>query len=89
MDDLEMIRIITITIVNVMVSAGIILFFVIFMQPPDDSLAPLYVGVISFIVLGVIEFLCWLLHIPAWIGRGLSWIHEKTDWIHDKTEPKE
>lgn len=80
MDDLEMIRIIT--IVNVMVSAGIIFFFVIFTQPPNDSLTPFYVGVISFVVLGIIEFICWLLHIPEWIGRGLSWIHEKT-------EPKE
>ena len=70
-----------IAIVNMMVSVGIILF-VVFTQPPDDSLAPCYVGVISFVVLGIIEFICWLLHIPEWIGRALSWIHEKT-------EPKE
>lgn len=43
---------------------------------------PIYVGIITFVVLGVAEILCWLFHIPAWIRKGLM-------WIHDKTEPKE
>lgn len=36
----------------------------------------------TFVVLFIVEFLCWLFHIPAWIYKGLT-------WIHDKTEPKE
>ena len=36
----------------------------------------------TFVVLFIVEFLCWLFHIPAWIHKGLT-------WIHDKTEPKE
>jgi len=52
------------------------------MPTPDDSLTPLYVGIITFVVLVVGEILCWLFHIPAWIRKGLT-------WIHDKTEPKE
>ena len=69
-------------VIDFIVSLLIVLFFVIFTQPPDDSMLPLYVGIITFVVLVVAEFLCWLFHIPAWIHKGLM-------WIHDKTEPKE
>lgn len=43
---------------------------------------PIYVGIITFVVLGVAEILCWLFHIPSWIRKGVT-------WIRDKTEPKE
>lgn len=36
----------------------------------------------TFVVLCIVEFLCWLFHIPAWIDKGLT-------WIRNKTEPKE
>lgn len=36
----------------------------------------------TFVMLCVVEFLCWMFHIPAWICKGLT-------WIRDKTEPKE
>lgn len=80
MDDLDGDMIKIVLIVNLFVSAWIL--FVLFTQPPDDSLTPLYVGIIAFAVLSVVEFLCWLFHVPAWIHKGLT-------WIHDKTEPKE
>lgn len=82
MDDIDADMIEIVLVVNLIVSACILFFFVIFTQPPDDSMMPLYVGIIAFVVLGVAEFLCWLFHIPAWIRKGLT-------WIHDKTEPKE
>ena len=69
-------------IVDIVVSVWISFLFVLFTQPPVDSMMPLYVGIITFVVLGVAEILCWLFHIPAWIHKGLM-------WIHDKTEPKE
>lgn len=69
-------------IVDLVVSAWITFLFVLFTQLPDDSMMPLYVGIIAFVVLVVAEILCWLFHIPAWIRKGLT-------WIHDKTEPKE
>lgn len=78
--DADMIEIVL--VVDLIVSAWIVLLFVIFTQPPDDSMMPLYVGIITFVVLVVSEILCWLFHIPAWIHKGLT-------WIHDKTEPKE
>lgn len=82
MDDLDADTIEIALIVNLIVSACILFFFVLFTQPPDDSMIPLYVGIITFVVLVVAEFLCWLFHIPAWVYKGLM-------WIHDKTEPKE
>lgn len=82
MDDLDGDVIKIVLIVNLFVSAWILFLFVLFAQPPDDSLTPLYVGIIAFAVLSVGEFLCWLFHIPSWIRKGLT-------WIHDKTEPKE
>ena len=69
-------------IIDIVASVWISFFFVLFTQPPVDSMMPLYVGIITFVVLGVAEILCWLFHIPAWIHKGLM-------WIHDKTEPKE
>lgn len=69
-------------IVDLVVSIWISFLFVLFTQPPDDSMMPIYVGIITFVVLVVGEILCWLFHIPAWIRKGLT-------WIHDKTEPKE
>lgn len=82
MDDIDADLIEIVLIVNLFVSAGILFLFVLFTQPPDDSLTLLYVGIITFVVLSVGEFLCWLFHIPAWIRKGVT-------WIHDKTEPKE
>ena len=69
-------------VVDLIVSAWITFLFVLFTQLPDDSMMPLYVWIIAFVVLVVAEILCWLFHIPAWICKGLT-------WIHDKTEPKE
>ncbi len=68
--------------VNLIMSLVIVFLFVLFTLPPDDSMMPVYVGIITFAVLVVAEILCWLFHIPAWIRKGLT-------WIHDKTEPKE
>ena len=80
MDNTDMIEIAL--IVNLVVSAWIAFLFVLFAQPPDDSMMPLYVAIIAFAALVVAEILCWLFHIPAWIYKGVM-------WIHDKTEPKE
>lgn len=82
MDDLDADLIEIVLIVDLIVSAWITFLFVLFTQLPDDSMMPLYVGIIAFVVLVVAEILCWLFHIPAWIRKGLT-------WIHDKTEPKE
>ena len=82
MDDIDSDMIKIVLIVNLFVSAWILCLFVLFTQPPDDSLTPLYVGIIAFAVLSVGEFLCWLFHIPKWICKGVT-------WIHDKTKPKE
>lgn len=82
MDDIDADMIEIALVVDLIVSVWILLLFVAFAQPPDDSMMPLYVGIISFVVLVVVEILCWLFHIPAWIRKGLT-------WIHDKTEPKE
>lgn len=76
-NDLDMIKIVL--IINLIVSVWILFLYVAFAQPPDDSLMPLYVYIGTFVVLGVAEFLCWLFHIPAWIGKGLTWIHNKTE----------
>lgn len=82
MDDIDADLIEIVLIVDLIVSAWITFLFVLFTQLPDDSMMPLYVGIIAFVVLVVGEILCWLFHIPAWIRKGLT-------WIHDKTEPKE
>lgn len=82
MDDIDPDLIEIVLIVDLIVSAWITFLFVLFTQLPDDSMMPLYVGIIAFVVLVVGEILCWLFHIPAWIRKGLT-------WIHDKTEPKE
>lgn len=82
MDDIDPDLIEIVLIVDLIVSAWITFLFVLFTQLPDDSMMPLYVGIIAFVVLVVAEILCWLFHIPAWIRKGLT-------WIHDKTEPKE
>lgn len=82
MDDIDADMIEIALVVDLIVSAWIVFLFVLFTQLPDDSMMPLYVGIIAFVVLVVGEILCWLFHIPAWIRKGLT-------WIHDKTEPKE
>ena len=82
MDDIDAELIEIVPIVDLVVSVWIAFLFVLFAQPPDDSMMPLYVAIIAFVVLVVAEILCWLFHIPAWIRKGVT-------WIHDKTEPKE
>lgn len=82
MDNIDADMIEFVLIVDLIVSAWIVFLFVLFMLPPDDSIMPIYVGIIAFVVLVIAEILCWLFHIPAWIRKGLT-------WIHDKTEPKE
>ena len=82
MDDIDTDTIEIALIINFFASACILSLLVLFGQLPDDSMMPLYVGIIAFVVLVVAEILCWLFHIPAWIRKGLM-------WIHDKTEPKE
>lgn len=82
MNDIDTNQIEIALIINFFVSACILSLLVLFTQPPDDSMMPLYVGIGTFVVLVVGEILCWLFHIPAWIRKGLT-------WIHDKTEPKD
>ena len=82
MDDIDAELIEIVLIVDLVVSVWIAFLFVLFAQPPDDSMMPVYVGILTFVVLVVGEILCWLFHIPAWIRKGVT-------WIHDKTEPKE
>ena len=82
MDDIDAEMIEIALALNLVMSVWISFLFVLFTQPPDDSMMPVYVGIITFVVLVVAEILCWLFHIPAWICKGLT-------WIHDKTEPKE
>ena len=82
MDDFDEDMIEIALVVNTIVSACILVLFVQFTQPHVGSMMPLYVGIITFVVLGAAEILCWLFHIPAWICKGVT-------WIHDKTEPKE
>lgn len=72
MDDIDADMIKIALVVNLIVSVCILFFFVLFTQPPDDSMMPLYVGIIAFVVLVVVEFLCWLFHIPAWVRKGLT-----------------
>lgn len=79
MDDLNLDLIKIALIVNLVVSVWILFLFVLFTQPPNDSMMPIYVGIVTFVVLVVAEFLCWLFHIPAWIRKGLTWIRQKTD----------
>lgn len=82
MDDIDDDLIEIALVINFIVSTCILFLFVMVTQPPYDSMMPLYVWIIAFVVLVVGEILCWLFHIPAWIYKGLM-------WIHDKTEPKE
>lgn len=82
MDDIDADMIEFVLVIDLIVSLLIMFLFVLFTLPPDDSIMPIYVGIIAFVVLVVAEILCWLFHIPAWIRKGLT-------WIHDKTEPKE
>ena len=82
MDDIDVDTIEITLVVDLIVSLVITFLFVLFTLPPDDSMMPIYVGIITFVVLGVAEILCWLFHIPAWIHKGVT-------WIRDKTEPKE
>lgn len=79
MDDIDAELIEIVLIVDLVVSVWIAFLFVLFAQPPDDSMMPVYVGILTFVVLVVAEILCWLFHIPAWIVKGLLWIRQKTD----------
>lgn len=79
MDDIDADVIEIALVVDLIVSVWVAFLFVLFMQPPDDSMMPLYVAIIAFVVLVVAEILCWLFHIPAWIVKGLLWIRQKTD----------
>lgn len=82
MDNIDVDTIEIALFVDLIVSLVIVFLFILFTLPPDDSMMPIYIGIITFVVLVVAEILCWLFHIPAWICKGLT-------WIHDKTEPKE
>lgn len=82
MDDIDPDMIEFALFINLIVSLCIVFLFVLFTLPPDDSMMPIYVGIITFVVLSVAEILCWLFHIPSWIRKGVT-------WIRDKTEPKE
>lgn len=82
MDNIDVDTIEITLVVDLIVSLVITFLFILFTLPPDDSMMPIYVGIITFVVLVVAEILCWLFHIPAWTCKGLT-------WIHDKTEPKE
>ena len=42
-----------------------------------------------FFGLYILEFLCWLLHIPEWISKGREWIGKGIRHIHNNTKPKE
>lgn len=82
MDNIDVDMIEIALFVDLIVSLLITFLFVLFTLPPDDSMMPIYVSIITFVVLVVAEILCWLFHIPSWIRKGLT-------WIRDKTEPKE
>ena len=82
MDDIDVDTIEIALFGDLIASLVITFLFILFTWPPDDSMMPIYIGIITFVVLVVAEILCWLFHIPAWICKGLT-------WIHDKTEPKE
>ena len=58
MDDIDTDTIEIALIINFFASACILSLLVLFGQLPDDSMMPLYVGIIAFVVLGVAEFLC-------------------------------
>lgn len=79
MDDIDAELIEIVLIVDLVVSIWIAFLFVLFTQPPDDSMIPVYVGIGTFVVLIIGEILCRLFHIPAWIVKGLLWIRQKTD----------
>lgn len=79
MDDIDADLIEIVLVIDLIVSAWIAFLFVLFAQPPDDSMMPLYVVIITFVVLVVAEILCWLFHIPAWIRKGVTWIRQNTD----------
>ena len=77
MDSLEDVGIIA--IVNMILSLVFMGIFVIVTNQPNDSLAPIIVSVIAFVVLSIVEFLCWLFHIPEWVVKGLTWIRQETE----------
>ena len=77
MDSLEDVGIIA--IVNMMLSLIFMFIFGIVTNPPNDSLTPIIASVIAFVVLSVVEFLCWLFHIPEWVVKGLTWIRQETE----------
>lgn len=62
-------------VMNLILSAMVLFFYVLIAQPPDDSMTPLIVMLATFAGLTVVEFLGWLFHIPEW----LRWFREKTD----------
>lgn len=64
MDDLDGETIGIVAVLDLAVSALITFIFVMVAQPPDDSKTPIYVTIVTFVVLVVAEFLCWLFHIP-------------------------
>ena len=77
MDSLEDVGIIA--IVNMMLSLIFMFIFGIVTNSPNDSLTPIIASVIAFVVLSVVEFLCWLFHIPKWVVKGLTWIRQETE----------
>lgn len=46
-------------------------------DPTVQTTALLIFG--TAIGLAVVEFLCWLFHIPEWTIRAIRWIHKKSD----------
>lgn len=77
MDSLEDVGIIA--IINMILSIIFMFIFGIVTNSPDDSLTPIIASVIAFVVLSVVEFLCWLFHIPEWVVKGLTWIRQETE----------
>ena len=46
--------------------------------PDVTDLHRMAVGLGVFFGLYILEFLCWLLHVPEWISKGIRRIHNNT-----------
>lgn len=57
--------------------------------PDVTDLHRMAVGLGVFFGLYILEFLCWLLHIPEWVRKGMELVRKGIRYIHNNTKPKE